>query len=77
MFTIYAKPHCSLCIKLKMVMDLLGKKYEEKILGVDYTEEEFREKFPGKNLFPQVELEGKYIGNCNQTVAYLKDHRVF
>lgn len=77
MFTIYGKPKCGLCIRLKMVLDLLGKEYEEKILGIDYTEEDFEKRFPGKNLFPQVELDGKYIGNGTDTVAYLKEHRVF
>ena len=77
MFTIYGKPKCGLCVRLKMILDLLGKDYEEKVLGIDYTEEDFVQKFPGKNLFPQVELDGKYIGNCNETVSYLKDHRVF
>jgi glutaredoxin len=77
MFTIYGKPKCGLCVRLKMVLDLLGKDYEEKVLGIDYTVEDFESKFPGKNLFPQVELDGKYIGNGNETVAYLKEHRVF
>ena len=50
MFTIYGKPKCGLCVRLKMVLDLLGKDYEEKVLGIDYTVEDFESKFPGKNL---------------------------
>tara|TARA_B100000902_G_scaffold183555_1_gene176197 strand:+ start:2260 stop:2757 length:498 start_codon:yes stop_codon:yes gene_type:complete len=76
MFSIYGKEGCSVCNKLIMVMDMIGKEYEYKLLGVDYTEEDFETKFPGKNMFPQVELDGQYIGDCKKTINYLKEHRV-
>ena len=49
-------------------MELLGKDYDYLLLGEDYTEEEFEKKFPGKTLMPQVELNGEYVGNGNETV---------
>ncbi len=63
--------------KLIMVMELLGKEYDYLILGDDFTEDEFEEKFPNKTLLPQVEHDGTYIGNGNETVKYLKEHRIF
>ena len=77
MFTIYGKQDCGVCHKLKMVMELLGKDYDYLLLGEDYTEEEFEKKFPGKTLMPQVELNGEYVGNGNETVQYLKEQRIF
>lgn len=76
MFTIYGKEGCSVCNKLIMVMDMIGKEYEYKLLGLDYTEEDFEKRFPGKTMFPQVELAGEYIGDCKRTIGYLKEHRV-
>ena len=58
-------------------MELLGKEYDYLILGDDFTEKDFTKKFPNKTLLPQVEYDGKYIGNGNETIQYLKEHRIF
>lgn len=77
MFTIYGKEECGLCTKVKMVLEMLGKEYDYKELGVDYTEEDFELRFPGKSSMPQVELNGEYVGNAHETIKYLKEHKVF
>ena len=77
MFTIYGKEDCGMCHKLKMVLELLGKDYDYLLLGEDYSEEDFETKFPGKTLMPQVEKDGVYVGNGNETVQYLKEQRIF
>jgi len=76
MFTIYGKEDCGFCQKIKLVLELLGKEYVYKEIYTDFTEEEFLAKFKGKTAFPQVEFDGKHIGDCQQTIQYLKDHRV-
>ena len=76
MFTIYGKDECPMCFKVKSVLELLGKEYEYKELNKDYTEEEFETKFPDTLALPQVVLDGKVLGNANQTLKYLKEHRL-
>jgi len=76
MYTIYGKKNCGLCRKIIMVLELLGKPYSYKELEVDFTEQYFMDKFPGKNQFPQVMLDEKHLGDCNETIAYLKEHRI-
>tara|TARA_B100000287_G_scaffold372239_1_gene370766 strand:- start:3319 stop:3552 length:234 start_codon:yes stop_codon:yes gene_type:complete len=76
MFTIYGKDECPMCFKMKTVLELLGKEYEYLELEKDYTEEEFEEKFPDVLSLPQVVLDGKHLGDANQTLKYLKEHRV-
>ena len=76
MFTIYSKDECPMCFKVKTVLELLGKEYEYKELNKDYTEEEFETKFPDTLALPQVVLDGKVLGNANQTLKYLKEHRL-
>ena len=44
-----------------MVLELVGKEYDYLELDGDFTEDEFTTKFPGKNQFPQVELNGKHL----------------
>ena len=77
MFTIYGKDECPMCFKMKTVLELLGKEYEYKELDKDYTEEEFESKFPGTLSLPQVVLDGKNLGDANQALKYLKEHRIF
>ena len=76
MFTIYGKDECPMCFKVKTVLELLGKEYEYKELNKDYTEEEFETKFPDTLALPQVVLDGKVLGNANQTLKYLIEHRL-
>ena len=76
MFTIYGKEECPMCFKIKTVLELLGKEYEYKELGTDYTEEEFETKFPDVLSVPQIILDGKVLGDANQTLKYLKEHKV-
>ena len=56
-----------MCFKIKTVLELLGKDYEYKELNVDYTEEEFEEKFPDTLALPQIVFDGKHLGDANQT----------
>ena len=77
MFTIYGKNECPMCFKIKTVLELLGKDYEYKELNKDYTTEEFEAKFPNVIALPQVMMDDKVIGDANQTLKYLKEHRVY
>ena len=76
MFTIYGKNECPMCFKIKTVLELLGKEYVYKELIIDYTEEEFETKFPNTLSLPQVVMDGKNLGNANETLKYLKEHRI-
>ena len=77
MFTIYGKEECPACYKVKVVFDMLGNPYEFKELHKDFTREEFESKFPNVLALPQVMLDDKVIGDANQTLKYLKEHRVY
>ena len=68
MFTIYGKNECPMCFKIKTVLELLGKEYVYKELNIDYTEEEFETKFPNTLSLPQVVMDGKNLGNANETL---------
>ena len=76
MFTIYGKNECPMCFKIKTVLELLGKEYVYKELNIDYTEEELETKFPNTLSLPQVVMDGKNLGNANETLKYLKEHRI-
>ena len=45
-------------------------------LNQDYTVQEFESQFPHTLSMPQVVLDGKNLGNANETLKYLKEHRI-
>jgi len=69
---IWGKPSCSYCFRTKAMSEKLGLNYIYYQLDEDFTSEEFLEKFPTAKtnfasgpdvkIFPQVVLDGKYIG---------------
>ena len=62
--------------EIEILNSILLNMPEYKELNKDYTEEEFESKFPDTLALPQVVLDGKVLGNANQTLKYLKEHRL-
>jgi len=45
-------------------------------LGVDFSREEFYDKFGKGSTFPQVLMGDYNIGGCTETVAYLRENKL-
>lgn len=61
--TIYGKTACSSCIQAKQLLTSKGVDYEYKLLGADYSIQEFYEVVPRSHKsFPAILIDGKYIG---------------
>jgi glutaredoxin 3 len=73
-FKVYSKENCPYCNKIKMALKLCGQVYDEKILNMDFTREEFYAKFGLGSSFPQVTVDKKNIGGCKQTIAFLHEN---
>ena len=71
-FTVYSKPECPYCYKVKTVLELCGKEYEVHTLDEDFTKEEFYTQFGKGSTFPQVIMDDKHLGGCTDTLKYLK-----
>lgn len=69
----YTKPGCPFCEKIKDVYNLKGWNYSEYVLDVQFTREEFYNEFGQGSTFPQVIVDNKKTGGCNDTVQYLKN----
>jgi glutaredoxin len=77
-FTIYSKPSCPYCDKIKTVLgDLSITKgstvtcYE---FGTDFNKDEFYAEFGEGSTFPQIILDNKNLGGCIDTVKYLQEN---
>ena len=75
-FTVYSKPGCPYCTKVKQVFDLTEQKYVIYTLDIDYTKEEFYNKFGEGSTFPQVITEDQSIGGCSETIKFLREQKI-
>tara|TARA_B100000809_G_C14961282_1_gene467479 strand:- start:509 stop:751 length:243 start_codon:yes stop_codon:yes gene_type:complete len=68
---IWSKNNCILCTKTKNLLDRKGINYEERnVEGPDWTPEQFFEAVPNARTFPQIYLDGKYIGGYDMMIAH-------
>lgn len=75
-FTVYSKPGCPYCTKIKKVLELTNQNYVEYILGEDFTKEEFYNQFGNLSTFPQVVLNETNLGGCTDTIKYLQENEM-
>ena len=75
-FTVYSKPECPYCFKVKSVLELTGSNFVVYTLDQDFTKEEFYAEFGEGSTFPQVLCDEKRLGGCIDTVKFLKERQV-
>ena len=75
-FPIYSKDYCPYCSKVIKLMRM--KEFDIQVfkLGVDFSKEEFYDKFGKGSTFPQVLMGDYNIGGCTETVAYLRENKL-
>jgi|TARA_B110000495_G_C22983912_1_gene578700 glutaredoxin len=68
---IWSKNNCILCTKAKNLLERKGINYEERnVEGPDWTPEQFFEAVPNARTFPQIYLDGKYIGGYDMMISH-------
>lgn len=67
---IYTKDDCSYCTAAKALLAVKGILFTEQKLGIHFTRETLKEKFPLAQTFPVIVVDNFYIGGYNQ----LKEH---
>ncbi len=64
---IYTKPFCSYCFQAKRLLDSKGIEYEEHEIGFGGAgRETMIHRSSGKTTVPQIFIDGRYIGGCDQ-----------
>ena len=70
--TIWSTPTCNFCVKAKTTLNILKIDYEEKIIGKEYTKEQFLEAVPNARTVPQIFIDDVHIGGYDQLREYEK-----
>ena len=68
------RDHAHIKGTIHMKLSEIAERYKE--LDKDFTEQEFKSMFPNTISVPQVVMDGKTLGNANETLKYLKEHRL-
>tara|TARA_B100000287_G_scaffold234006_1_gene220342 strand:+ start:1008 stop:1256 length:249 start_codon:yes stop_codon:yes gene_type:complete len=65
---IYTKDGCPFCTKIKRVYNEKGWSFQEYKLDVNFTRDQFYSEFGHGATFPQLVVEGKKLGGCNESI---------
>jgi len=76
MFQVYSKTNCPYCEAIEKVFKLKSIEYKKYLLNVDYSKEEFIEKFGEGTTFPRVLLNDELLGGAKETINYLKSQNM-
>lgn len=76
MITIYSKPGCPYCTKIKQVMELEELQHVSYELNRDFTREEFYAKFGDGATFPQLTLDDLHLGGCQESIKHLQREKL-
>tara|TARA_R100001443_G_scaffold13602_1_gene23623 strand:+ start:1532 stop:1771 length:240 start_codon:yes stop_codon:yes gene_type:complete len=75
-FSVYSKDGCPHCTKVIGALTLAEQRYVEYKLGRDFDKNEFYSEFGHGSTFPQIQVDGKKLGGCVETVKYLKENKL-
>ena len=75
-FTVYSKTGCPYCGKIIQVLDHIKASYTVYSLNEHFDKDSFYGEFGNGTTFPQILLNGKKLGGCNESVRYLRENKL-
>jgi len=64
------------CERIGMLLKALGGEFHEYLLGVDFSDKQFRMEFGSEATYPQVAYGSKHIGSMKETLQFFKENEV-
>ena len=63
--------------RAKMVLDACGQEVKEFLLGVDFSDKQFRAEFGSEAEYPQAAIGLNHRGNLKETLKFMSDTGMF
>ena len=63
--------------RAKMVLEACGQQVKEFLLGVDFSDKQFRAEFGDEAEYPQVAIGLDHRGTLKETLKYMSEHGMF
>lgn len=71
---VYSRHNCSYCTMAKDLLNKRGLQYQEHMVGLDMTREQFFEQFPGVRTVPQIAVDGVLVGGYEKLTEWVKSY---
>ena len=65
------------CERAKMVLEACGQEVREFLLGVDFSDKQFRAEFGSEAEYPQVAIGLNHRGTLKETLKYMSEKGMF
>ena len=65
------------CERMSMLLKSLGGEFHEYLLGVDFSDKQFRMEFGSEATYPQVSLGSEHIGSMKEALQYMSEQGLF
>ena len=65
------------CERAIMVLEACGQDVRQFLLGVDFSDKQFRAEFGSEAEYPQVAIGLNHRGTLKETLKYMSDHGMF
>ena len=63
--------------RAKMVLEACGQEVREFLLGVDFSDKQFRAEFGSEAEYPQIAIGLNHRGTLKETLKFMSDHGMF
>ena len=63
--------------RAKMVLEACGQEVKEFLLGVDFSDKQFRAEFGSEAEYPQIAIGLNHRGTLKETLKFMSDHGMF
>tara|TARA_X000000950_G_scaffold229270_1_gene277045 strand:+ start:680 stop:916 length:237 start_codon:yes stop_codon:yes gene_type:complete len=63
--------------RAKMVLESCGQQVKEFLLGVDFSDRQFRAEFGSEAEYPQIAIGLNHRGTLKETLKYMSDNGMF
>lgn len=60
--------------RMSMLLKALGGEYHEYLLGVDFSDRQFRAEFGSEATYPQCAIGDKHVGSMKETLQYMNQN---
>jgi len=62
---------------MSMLLKSLGGEFHEYLLGIDFSDRQFRAEFGSEATYPQVSLGNQHIGSMKEALQYMSEQGMF
>ena len=72
---IFSKKHCPFCDQALALAQREGHEVEKLMLDIDFTLTDLAKLFPWARSFPQIQVDGEYIGGFDEFKLWVNSNK--